>query len=118
MVMKLIIAGSRGISNPYDKVLLAIDKFQLFPIDEVISGTARGIDKAGEEYANSRGIPLKKFPASWSLFGRWAGSVRNAEMAGYADTLLAIWDGQSKGTKNMIETARKQELKVHIYHVT
>lgn len=36
-------------------------------------------------------------------------------MADYADALIAFWDGKSRGTKNMIELATKQGLKVRIY---
>lgn len=28
-------------------------------------------------------------------------------MAGYADALIAIWDGKSRGTAHMIETMKK-----------
>ena len=30
--------------------------------------------------------------------------------------LLAFWDGQSKGTKLMIELARKYNLEIHIFN--
>ena len=33
-----------------------------------------------------------------------AGFKRNMKMAEYADVLLAIWDGESKGTKHMIDS--------------
>lgn len=36
------------------------------------------------------------------------------QMAEYADALVAFWDGKSKGTKHMIETARKHGLKVRV----
>ena len=38
--------------------------------------------------------------------------IRNAEMADYADALFAVWDGKSKGTKQMIDNAKKKELSV------
>ena len=31
-----------------------------------------------------------------------------------ADALIAFWDGKSRGTKNMIDTATKQGLKVAV----
>ena len=36
-------------------------------------------------------------------------------MAKYADGLIAVWDGISKGTKNMIEVARSRNLKIKIF---
>jgi hypothetical protein len=34
-------------------------------------------------------------------------------MANYADALIAFWDGKSKGTKNMIELTKQNNLKSH-----
>jgi hypothetical protein len=38
-------------------------------------------------------------------------------MAEYADALIAIWDGESRGTKNMIEEATKRGLRVHVKRI-
>lgn len=113
--MKVIIAGSRGI---YDMNVLhnAINSSR-FEITEVVSGGARGVDRLGEVYANHKNIDLKVFPADWDKHGRKAGPIRNAEMAEYADALIAIWDGESRGTANMIQQARKNGLDVFIYLV-
>ena len=35
-------------------------------------------------------------------------------MAEYADGLIAFWDGESKVTKNMIDLAKKYNLKVKV----
>ncbi len=43
------------------------------------------------------------------------GPVRNQKMAEYADALIAVWDGESRGTKNMISLAKKLNLKCFIY---
>jgi hypothetical protein len=39
-------------------------------------------------------------------------------MADYADALIAIWDGKSKGTKHMIDIAKKKGLKVFINEIS
>jgi type IV secretory pathway TraG/TraD family ATPase VirD4 len=36
-------------------------------------------------------------------------------MAKYANALIAIWDGISKGTKHMIDIAKARNLKVFVY---
>ena len=59
-----------------------------------------------------KGFEVKIIQADWQKYGKRAGPIRNKEMADYADTLIAFWDGQSRGTKNMIETARSQNLNV------
>jgi len=113
--MKLIIAGSRslsGKSNSIYKYLNEIEKSN--NIEEVVSGTARGPDTIGENWADDNNIPVKRFPANWNKHGKSAGFKRNVEMAEYADALIAFWDGESNGTKHMINTAQSKDLKVKV----
>lgn len=112
--MKVIIAGGREFSD-YDKLCVSCDKILSNQTEiEIVSGTARGADKLGEKYANERGYPIKQFPADWNLFGKSAGYKRNAQMADYADALIVFWDGKSKGTKHMIDLAKKVGLNIKI----
>lgn len=83
----------------------------------MVSGGANGVDLLGEQWACSWGIPVKQFMADWSKHGRAAGPIRNRQMAEYADALIAIWDGQSRGTKSMIRESRKAGLDVYEVHV-
>jgi hypothetical protein len=110
---KVIIAGSREGFDKYD-IYIAI-KESGFTVDEVVSGGARGVDSLGESYANRCNIPIKRFPADWDTHGKAAGYLRNREMALYADALIALWDGQSKGTKHMIDLATKEGLQIYVY---
>lgn len=110
--MRTIIAGSRGITDPLI-VSDAIDKSG-FEITTVISGGARGVDEAGEAWAVASGIDLEIFEADWKAHGKKAGFLRNCEMAASADALIAIWDGESRGTKHMIDEATRKGLKVFV----
>jgi hypothetical protein len=89
--MKLIIAGSRSITD-YTIVKRAINRLLINPTDinEIVSGTARGVDRLGERYAKEHGIKITKFPANWNKYGKRAGYLRNEQMAKYADVLIAI----------------------------
>lgn len=113
--MKVIIAGGRDFTN-YALVEDAI-KCSAFEITQVVSGKAKGVDTLGEVWALANNVPVEAFPADWSQHGRAAGPIRNREMAEYADALIAIWDGESKGTANMIQQARNKRLNVFIYLV-
>ena len=113
--MKCIIAGSRHVKD-YCHILKAI-KLSEFDIKTVVSGQARGADRLGERWARENEINLKVFPAEWDKYGRAAGIIRNKEMAEHANALIAIWDGKSRGTGNMINEANKKGLKVYIYYV-
>ncbi|GAA4139709.1 hypothetical protein GCM10022216_18100 [Sphingobacterium kyonggiense] len=64
-------------------------------------------------FAQCNGIPIKQFPADWSQ-GKKAGYLRNKQMAKYATHLIAICDGESKGTKNIIDLANEHDLKVRV----
>lgn len=110
--MKTIIAGSRDYHN-YDTLLEAIAESN-WQISQVVSGGAKGVDRLGEEYATVMNLPLHIYEADWERHGRAAGPLRNAKMAENADALIALWDGKSRGTKNMIETAKKRGLIVYV----
>lgn len=114
--MKTIIAGSRTITS-YPAVALAILNSG-FEITEVVSGRARGVDQLGEQWARCNGVPCKLFPADWKTLGVHAGPVRNIAMGEYAEALVAVWNGQSRGTMHMLETARRMRLHLYIHLVT
>jgi predicted Rossmann-fold nucleotide-binding protein len=124
--MKLIIAGGRHYNmTPADhKQLDAIlTKHQ---VTEIVSGGAAGADAAGEEWARSRGLPIKRFPAMWTVLTqpdamiktRWdgtqydarAGFRRNEQMAQYANA-GALFKGGS-GTADMRNRAKKHQLTI------
>ncbi len=111
--MKTIIAGSRDIED-YAEVVKGIEGAG-FLITEVVSGKARGVDSLGERWAIENFKPVKEFPANWEMHGKAAGPIRNREMANYAEALIAIFDGKSPGTKNMIELARNNNLIVYVH---
>lgn len=108
--MKVIVAGSRSI-NDYRLVERAIADSG-FEITEIVSGCAKGVDTLAIRYAETNQIPLTKMYADWDRFKKAAGYRRNADMAAYADALIAIWDGESKGTVHMVNLAKERGLKV------
>ena len=114
---RVIIAGTRSF-NDYellrDSCNNLLSEKQRTHTVVVISGTARGADQIGERYARERGFQLRRFPAKWEQYGKSAGHIRNAKMADNADALIAFWDGESKGTKNMIDNARRKGLEVRV----
>ncbi len=106
--VRVIIAGSRSypafdyINGGADGVHRAVVASGL-EIATVISGVARGADTAAILWAEGRGIPVERYPADWEKYGKKAGPIRNQQMADVADALIALWDGKSRGTRDMIE---------------
>jgi len=112
---KLIVAGSRSWTD-YELMRAKLRAFwtKVVPKDaidiEIVSGTAKGADELGEKIAIMSPVPLKQFPAQWDTFGKSAGYRRNEQMAQYADGTIIFWDGESKGSKHMVDLAIKYGL--------
>ena len=123
--LRIIIAGSREFNN-YNllktsiKDILKNTSFEGINKIKIISGTARGADQLGERFAKQFKLEVVKFPANWDVYGKRAGYIRNEEMAKYSvkdnnyGMLVAFWDGESRGTKHMIDLAKKHRLEVHV----
>ena len=104
--MKVGVIGSRG---------LTVDNLEQYLPEnttEIVSGGAKGIDTCAREYAISHGIKLTEFLPEYSRYGRGAPLKRNLKIIEYADVVIAFWDRQSKGTKNVIENCKKLNVKV------
>jgi len=115
-MIKVIIAGGRNFDD-FDKLCQVCDEFLQDQNDiEIVSGAYKGADLLGERFAAERNHTIKQFPADWRRYGKSAGLKRNTKMAAYADALIAFWDGESKGTKNMIELATQAGLKVKVIY--
>ena len=117
---RVIVAGSRSF-NDYAVLRMACDKLLARKKHThtivIVSGTARGTDTLGEQYARERGYTVERFPANWQQYGKAAGQIRNRLMADNADALIAFWDGHSTGTQNMIMEAKKKDMAVRIYNM-
>lgn len=111
--MKTIIAGSRTITD-YALVEQAVIESG-FSISEVVSGKEpKGVDCLGELWAHYNHVPVKPFSADWRTHGLAAGPIRNREMAEYAEALILVWDGQSKGSRSMLVMAESKGLKIFV----
>ena len=106
--MKIAVIGSRG--------LTVNDLAQYLPeaVTEIVSGGARGVDACAREYARANGIRLTEFLPEYETCGRGAPLRRNLQIIDYADEVLAFWDGQSRGTKHVIDSCRKKRKKVRV----
>lgn len=111
--MRTIIAGSRDCTDK-NELIVALSECNWIPT-VVISGAAKGADRLGEIWAVESGVPVERFIADWNHYGKSAGYRRNVEMAENAEALIALWDESSRGTKHMIDVAKKKGLRVHVH---
>lgn len=129
--IRVIIAGDRDIDENNLTLIEQAVEASGFTITQVFSGTAKGGDKLGERWAKRNKIKIREFPADWKditapgavikegQYGPYnakAGFARNQEMADYAEALIALQpNGDSSGTQDMIERARKKGIPVFVY---
>lgn len=108
---RIIVAGSRTFNN-YNCLNDKLNYFlkNLHPNVLIISGTARGADSLGEKFAKLNSYNLIKMPALWNIFGKYAGHMRNIEMAKYATHAVLFWDYKSRGTYDMIEICKTMSI--------
>lgn len=126
--LRIIIAGGRDFDdywllfNEVSDLLSELDDKTIVDSPnnvKFISGTCKGADVLGEQFAYKYDYEVVRFPADWDKYGKSAGYKRNCEMAKYASeaktaVLIAFWDGESKGTRNMIDIAKRYGLDVRI----
>jgi hypothetical protein len=113
---RIIIAGGRDFHD-YEMVKKACDKYtkDKYKSIEIVCGMAKGADTLGKKWGEDNGYDIAKFPADWNKYKNAAGPIRNKQMAEYGNVLIAFWDTKSKGTKNMIDTARDLGLEIVIF---
>lgn len=125
--MRVIIAGSRTILDTDEAAYQRLKEF-MYTIPnkptEIVSGGAKGPDRLGERFAREHGIPVVQFIPEWNnpdgSTNKGAGFIRNGNMAVYASdcptggALVAMWDGVSRGTEQMIKVAKQYGVKVKV----
>lgn len=123
-VMNVLIAGGRTFSNYLAFKQVVKEQLEHFetPFDgdydiNLITGMAHsGPDNMAIQYAREFGCQLTGWPALWDKYQKRAGMIRNHHMS-KQDLHYAIifWDGESHGTKNMIELLAKNNIAHFIY---
>lgn len=136
-VMRVLICGSRTFDenervypNPIgvpmwrwldNELLETLSMYQRNGYEiEIVSGAAKGADSYGAKFAKRYSFKLTEFPAQWRTYGKSAGYKRNMEMIEYCDKanssiVVAIWDGESKGTLHTIHLAKQHDLGLAIF---
>ena len=85
-----------------------------------VGGTLLGTEDkvyltAAEEYAKEKGIKLTVIKPEYNKYGRGAPLVRNKEIVDLCDIALIFWNGQSRGTKFVIDYCEKTGKKYKLF---
>jgi hypothetical protein len=121
-IMKIAIVGSRGFED-YDLLKSTMQVHQQ-QATLIISGGAKGADQLAEQWSKeflnqlplvirpdwediSHSDAILKYNDKGECYDARAGLRRNEQIAEKADLVIAFWDGQSKGTKQIVLYARQ-----------
>lgn len=107
----VLVSGSRSIAD------IDISKY-LKNIDVLLTGGAKGVDSLAIAYAKKNGIKHIEVLPNYAKYNRAAPVIRDEEMVKMCDRVVAIWDGESKGTKHTIDFAKKHEKPIEIYIIS
>ncbi len=110
----VIVAGGRDFDD-YQLMSEVLDDYFTDKADaRIISGMAHGADALAIRYADEHKMTKVLFPANWKRHPRRAGFLRNEDMLEVATHLVAFWDGESHGTKHMIDIAKEKGIPIKI----
>lgn len=83
--------------------------------DVIITGGAQGADTIAHDLAAGMGFLLESYPAEWDKYHKAAGPIRNQQMLDSKPDLVIAFHHdllRSKGTKDMVDRARKAGVRV------
>lgn len=109
--MRVAIIGSRSVTLEMENDIL---RYLPRSTHEIVSGGATGADEIAQRIAQQLGIPMKIFQPNYQKFQRRAPLERNVDIVRYADYVLALWDGTSKGTAHAINTCIREYTPVRV----
>jgi predicted membrane GTPase involved in stress response len=111
--MIILISGSRE----YSDLEFVKEYVKLLPSDTILlNGRARGVDNVARNTALFNDIRVRDYPAEWRKYGKGAGFIRNHIMVDLAELIICFWDGESPGTKDVIDYSLQQNKPLVVYN--
>jgi predicted Rossmann fold nucleotide-binding protein DprA/Smf involved in DNA uptake len=109
---KVLVGGSRGWKDEeavYEKLA------ELDPLSwEIMHGGADGADIFAYRAALDLGLTARSFLPAIGRPSPQRYHERNDRMLDQADRVIVFWDGKSRGTKSVIDKARRRGLEVEV----
>ena len=123
--MKVLVCGGRNFGESLQceesaqerkyiyKILSGLN--QQYSFTQLIHGGASGADTCAGHWAAAMKVNVHVFPADWNKYGKIAGVIRNREMLIHGNPSIVVAFPGGKGTRNMIDQARKAGVEVLEY---
>ena len=114
-VRTLLIAGSRNLTEADAVFASTVCGLILNKADTLLNGGATGVDTLAHDAAKHVGATAIRCLPDWKTHGKSAGPIRNKQMVDMADEIIVLWDGKSRGTKNVINLAKRARKPLDVY---
>ena len=121
--LKIVISGSRTITDYAElKSFMSevLGQYRRHHNIVIIAGGADGVDQLAKRYAKENAFMYKEFKPIYTSKkrDRRAPLRRNKDMAKTGDILVALWNGESPGTKHMIDVMKRKGKPTHVSTIT
>lgn len=114
--MRILITGSREWDDAETLAILLKRYYDRDRTAVLIHGNGRGCDKQAARIWKAFGGHAVPYHAQWNLYGKSAGPKRNQQMVNDGATVcLAFPLGESRGTRDCMERAKKAGIPVLNY---
>lgn len=114
--MRVVVCGSRD----WQDVNAIFNRLSGLPGEHeeitILQGSASGADSIAAWAADQLGFEVRGFPANWRKHGKAAGPIRNRVMLDQnPDLVIAFQHGESRGTQDTIDEARRRGIPVEVH---
>lgn len=109
--MKVLVCGGRSFADHilFEKVM---SEYRSTATTIVHGACPTGADAMADYWATLYGKQIKRYPAEWNIYGKYAGPHRNQKMVDNEKPDLVIAFPGRRGTDNMVRTALLAGIKV------
>lgn len=108
VMLRVLVCGSRSLRVSALTVAEVVSLARLHgQVGLLVSGGAPGVDRVVPEVAEMMGCPSVVVRPDYARYGGRAPLVRDREMVGMVDVVIALWDGRSRGTAYTVACARR-----------
>lgn len=110
--MRVLVCGGRDFTDAFKLAEVMREVCSMLAdgrdaITEIIHGGCRGADALAGQWAATRRIPVRVFPADWKLHGKAAGAIRNQQMLTEGKPHIVVVMPGGRGTADMCKRAKK-----------
>ena len=109
MTTALLCSRQLATAEHYEQIRLALARLGTLVLHHGGEGAAK---QHAEAWATETGRGVVAHRPDWTQHGRAAGPLRGRALVAGAETVVALWDGKSRGTAAELKEARRLRKRV------